>query len=134
MTYRRLVLDDERIMLDIDGWETTHVRTADEAIELLRDGGRWDEVWLDHDLFDNENGTGYDVVCLIENGTLCPDVGRYVVHTMNPVGGLRMMEALTRCGAERVRLLGVLDHCDIPKMIKRGRAIQGAYVTYELPT
>ena len=57
----KVYLDDERIAPD--GW--TQVRWPDEAIELLKTG-QVTHLSLDHDLGDDERGTGYDVVLWVE--------------------------------------------------------------------
>ena len=57
----KVFLDDERPCPE--GW--TLVRWPDEAIELLKTG-EVTEISLDHDLGDDERGTGYDVVLWIE--------------------------------------------------------------------
>jgi hypothetical protein len=57
----KIYLDDERTTPD--GW--TRVYWPSEAIELL-DAGEVEEISLDHDLGDDDRGTGYDVVLWIE--------------------------------------------------------------------
>jgi len=57
----RVFLDDERTTPD--GW--VRVYWPDEAIALL-ETGQVDELSLDHDLGDDERGTGYDVVLWVE--------------------------------------------------------------------
>ncbi len=57
----KLYLDDEREAPP--GWHL--VKTSDEAIEFLK-GGSVTEISLDHDLGDDESGTGYDVILWIE--------------------------------------------------------------------
>lgn len=57
----KIYLDDERTTPD--GW--TRVYWPSEAIELL-DAGGVEEISLDHDLGDDDRGTGYDVVLWIE--------------------------------------------------------------------
>lgn len=57
----KIYLDDERETPE--GW--TRVSWPSEAIELLEAGGVA-EISLDHDLGDDERGTGYDVVLWIE--------------------------------------------------------------------
>lgn len=57
----KVYLDDERSTPD--GW--VRVYWPSEAIELLKSGGVT-ELSLDHDLGDDERGTGYDVVLWIE--------------------------------------------------------------------
>ncbi len=54
-------LDDER--LTPDGW--VRVYWPEEAIALLKTGSVT-ELSLDHDLGDDDHGTGYDVVLWIE--------------------------------------------------------------------
>lgn len=75
-----------------------HVKTAKEAIETLKECNGVKGISLDHDLGDDENGTGYDVACFIEqsayNGTLQPlEVS---IHSANPVGRSRMEQVLER--------------------------------------
>jgi len=57
----RVYLDDERATPD--GW--VRVFWPSEAIALL-ETGEVEELSLDHDLGDDERGTGYDVVLWIE--------------------------------------------------------------------
>jgi len=57
----RVFLDDERTTPE--GW--VRVYWPDEAIALL-ESGAVEELSLDHDLGDDERGTGYDVVLWIE--------------------------------------------------------------------
>ncbi len=85
-------LDDERAAAG--GW--VHVRTPEEAIELLR-GGEVEEISLDHDLgLDVGEGerTGYDVLLWLEREVAAgrarpPAVLR--VHSGN-VGAVKRME------------------------------------------
>jgi hypothetical protein len=57
----KVYLDDERTTPE--GW--TRVYTAAQAIEMLQTG-QVTEISLDHDLGDDDQGTGYDVVLWIE--------------------------------------------------------------------
>jgi hypothetical protein len=57
----KVYLDDQRVAPP--GWK--QVRWPDEAIELLK-SGEVTEISLDHDLGDDDRGTGYDVVVWIE--------------------------------------------------------------------
>lgn len=57
----KVYLDDERPTPH--GW--TRVYWPDEAIELLKTA-KVTEISLDHDLGDDDRGTGYDVVLWIE--------------------------------------------------------------------
>ena len=57
----KVYLDDERTTPE--GW--TRVYWPEEAIELLKTG-EVTHISLDHDLGDDDHGTGYDVVLWIE--------------------------------------------------------------------
>jgi hypothetical protein len=61
----KVYLDDERATPE--GWH--RVYWPDEAIALLKTG-RVTELSLDHDLGDDERGTGYDVVLWIEEAVI----------------------------------------------------------------
>lgn len=90
-------LDDERPAPP--GW--VHVKTANEAISLLRTG-KVERISLDHDLGETEGwadvGNGYQVACWIEeaasNGSLS-EVS-CSVHSANPVGREKMKAALRK--------------------------------------
>ena len=86
------------------GW--TWVKTAAEAIELLKTG-KVEEASLDHDLapehypwsgvpLDQVLGTGYDVALFLEANPEFYPPGGCKVHSMNPVGKARMEVALLR--------------------------------------
>jgi hypothetical protein len=85
----KVYLDDERATPE--GW--TRVYWPSEAVELLRSG--WvTEISLDHDLGNDERGTGYDVVLWIEEqvalyGFVPPKIA---VHSAN-VSARAKMEA-----------------------------------------
>ena len=61
----KVYLDDERATPE--GW--TRVYWPEEAIDLLKTGNVL-EISLDHDLGDDERGTGYDVVLWIEEAVI----------------------------------------------------------------
>lgn len=88
----KLWLDDVRPAPD-ETW--THAETAEEAIELIKTG-RVTQVSLDHDL-GIARKTGYDVACFIEamahTGQI-PPIKKFAVHSANPVGRERMVQAL----------------------------------------
>ncbi len=97
----KVYLDDERATPE--GW--VRVYWPDEAIRLL-EAGEVTEISLDHDLGDDERGTGYDVVLWIEeqvalHGFRPPAMK---VHSANisarlkMEGGIRAIEALSRRG------------------------------------
>ena len=58
-------MDDKRDTPE--GW--VRVYWPHEAIELLKTGAV-EEISLDHDLGDDDNGTGYDVVTWIEEAVV----------------------------------------------------------------
>jgi hypothetical protein len=83
----KVFLDDER--LTPDGW--VRVYWPDEAISLL-ETGNVTEISLDHDLGDDERGTGYDVILWIEEavftrGFIPPKMS---VHSANSSARQRM--------------------------------------------
>lgn len=87
----KVYLDDERVTPE--GW--TRVYWPQEAVALLKAGGV-EEISLDHDLGDDERGTGYDVLEWIEeavvlNGFIPPVIR---VHSANPPARVRMQAAI----------------------------------------
>jgi len=94
----KLWLDDERPAPDCT-WRV--FKTAPEIIMFLEDCSDWKEflISLDHDLGIPENGTGYDVLCWIEaeiahHGVPFAKDLELMVHSANPVGRKRMMQAI----------------------------------------
>ena len=77
----KLFLDDERI--PPEGW--IRVRWPEEAIEILKTG-KVVELSLDHDLGDDEHGTGYDVILWIEQAVATENFvpPKITVHSANP--------------------------------------------------
>lgn len=76
------------------GW--TLVRWPEEAIEILK-MGEVDELSLDHDLGDDEHGTGYDVLTWLEEavatqGFVPPQ--RIVIHSANTSARQKMQAAI----------------------------------------
>ena len=98
-TIVKVYLDDERATPE--GWH--RVYWPEEAIELLRTG-MVEVISLDHDLGDDERGTGYDVVKWIEEqvvttGFVPPEMR---VHSANVSArtkmelGIRSIERLAK--------------------------------------
>ena len=83
----KVYLDDERETPD--GW--TRVYWPDEAIELLQ-SGNVTEISLDHDLGDDERGTGYDVVLWIEEAVITRGFvpPKIKVHSANSSARIKM--------------------------------------------
>jgi len=84
----KVYLDDERETPS--GW--VRVYWPDQAIELLKTG-KVIEISLDHDLGDDNRGTGYDVILWIEKAVMMhgfkpPRIG---VHSANPSAGRKMV-------------------------------------------
>ena len=93
----RVYLDDERPAPA--GW--VQVRWPSEAIALL-EGGGVTEISLDHDLGDDERGTGYDVVLWIEEAVATRGFKppRISVHSANSSARQKM-----ELGIESIRRL-----------------------------
>ena len=91
----RVYLDDERVAPA--GW--VQVRWPDEAIALLQAGGV-EELSLDHDLGDDQRGTGYDVLTWLEEAVALRSFKppRIAVHSANPAAKVRMQAAIAAIG------------------------------------
>lgn len=88
----KIYLDDERVAPA--GW--TQVRWPDEAIKLLQ-AGAVTHLSLDHDLGDDQRGTGYDVLLWIEQEVALRQFippASIEVHSANPAGRKRMLAAI----------------------------------------
>lgn len=88
----KVFLDDERVAPA--GW--VQVRWPDEAIKLLQDGAVT-HLSLDHDLGDDQRGTGYDVLLWIEREVALSQFippSSIEVHSANPAGRKRMLAAI----------------------------------------
>ena len=94
----RVFLDDERTAPE--GW--VQVRWPEDVFALLQ-GGQVEELSLDHDLGDDEHGTGYDVVLWIEEAVALRGFKppKITVHSANSsarekmVAGIRSIERLS---------------------------------------
>ena len=84
----KVFLDDARAAPC--GW--VRVRWPDEAIRLL-ERGQVTHLSLDHDLGDDERGTGYDVIVWIEEAVITRGFRPPVinVHSANPAAKARMV-------------------------------------------
>ncbi|MDH5179117.1 MAG: hypothetical protein OEZ39_02400 [Gammaproteobacteria bacterium] len=71
----KVFLDDLRPTPE--GW--THVYWPDEAIALLKTG-KVEAISLDHDLGDDERGTGYDVILWIEEAVVTEGFVPPIIH------------------------------------------------------
>ena len=88
----KVFLDDERVAPE--GW--VRVRWPEEAISLLK-SGYVQELSLDHDLGDDQHGTGYDVLLWIEQEVALHHFtppANIAVHSANPAGRKRMLAAI----------------------------------------
>ena len=87
----RVYLDDERPTPD--GW--VRVYWPDEAIALLETGDVV-EISLDHDLGDDERGTGYDVLLWIEEAVAVRgfEPPKMSVHSANSSARQKMEAAI----------------------------------------
>ena len=81
LLHMRVFLDDERSTPE--GW--IRVCWPDEAVALL-ETGEVEELSLDHDLGDDERGTGYDVILWIEEAVALRGFTppKYATPLMNP--------------------------------------------------
>jgi hypothetical protein len=93
----KLYLDDERPAPQ--GWIL--VRWPSEAISLL-ESGEMTDLSLDHDLGDDERGTGYDVILWIEEAVATRRFSppRIAVHSANSSARQKM-----ELGIESIRRL-----------------------------
>lgn len=83
----KVYLDDERIAPE--GW--IQVRWPGEAIALL-ETGKVENLSLDHDLGDDERGTGYDVVLWVEEAVITRGFNAPImsVHSANSSARIKM--------------------------------------------
>ena len=104
MKRRRIFLDDERPTPE--GW----VRACwpAEVIAWL-ETGTVQAVSLDHDLGDDARGTGYDVICWIEEAVALRgfDPPTITVHSANPSARLKMLAGIQ--AIERLAARGGLE-------------------------
>ena len=83
----KVYLDDEREAPT--GWR--RVYWPDEAIDLLKTG-KLTEISLDHDLGDDEHGTGYDVILWIKEAVVTQGLRppKIKVHSSNLSARIKM--------------------------------------------
>jgi hypothetical protein len=91
----KVFLDDER--QTPEGW--VRVYWPDEAIELLKTG-QVSEISLDHDLGDDQRGTGYDVLLWIEEMVVLNHFEPPIihVHSANSSAREKMLRAVGQIG------------------------------------
>jgi hypothetical protein len=98
-THRVILVDDLRSF--VDGRQAEVARTSAAGVELVercRDQ-RLDELWLDHDL--GEEDTIWPVIEVLERAAFDGrpfDVGVINVHSANPAGAMKMAQVLRRWG------------------------------------
>lgn len=90
---RSLLIDDVRdIPADVV------CRTFEEGLKALKEGG-WHSLYLDHDLGDAKDRTGYDIIKYVEeHPELRP--GQVIIVSANPVGVKNISAALRAMGYE----------------------------------
>jgi len=78
------------------GW--VHVLWPQEAIDLLQKANNVTHISLDHDLGDDERGTGYDVLLWIDQATMIGDFVPPVitVHSTNLSASHKMVAAIAK--------------------------------------
>ncbi|MET7808919.1 cyclic-phosphate processing receiver domain-containing protein [Micromonospora chersina] len=94
-----VLVDDLRSF--VDGRMAQVARTSRAGIEALERhrGRRLDELWLDHDL--GEDDTIWPVVEVLERAAYEErpfNIGVVYVHSANPAGAEKIMQALRRWG------------------------------------
>ena len=97
----KVFLDDLRT--EPDGW--VRVFWPDQAIALL-ESGLVTDISLDHDLGDDQRGTGYDVLLWIEEAVHLRNFSppRMQVHSANTSARLRMQAAIACIDLARTRI------------------------------
>lgn len=100
----KIFLDDDPVR---DSWVDdtwTIVRTASEAWELLQTNVV-EEISLDHDLGNDNDGTGYTIIRFLErwafDGRWFQIPEKITIHSANPVGRKNMQAAID--SIERMR-------------------------------
>lgn len=90
MAERKVYLDDVRPTPD--GWERAY--WPEGVISKMKEGDVT-VISLDHDLGDDERGTGYDVLLWIEEAVATSDFKPPIIyiHTANPAADRRMRYA-----------------------------------------
>lgn len=96
----KLVIDDLRI-LNLPG-EVKYARSVTDALILLAQDAKWEEIYLDHDLGYND-GHFQDIWPVVaafeERMTYNPiQTGQIFIITSNPVGSQRLKLAFDRMG------------------------------------
>ncbi|SCL36506.1 hypothetical protein GA0074692_4369 [Micromonospora pallida] len=96
---RIVLVDDLRSF--VDGRVAQVARTSSAGIEVLEQhrGQRLDELWLDHDLGGDD--TIWPVVEVLEQAAFEEqpfDISVVYVHSANPAGAAKIMQALRRWG------------------------------------
>ncbi len=92
-----MYLDDERVTPD--GW--IRVYWPDEAIALLQTG-QVQQISLDHDLGDDQRGTGNDVILWIEEAVALRSFKspKILVHSVNASARQKMLAGI--CAIEHL--------------------------------
>lgn len=87
----KIYLDDER--QTPPGWVRCY--WPDEVIELLKNN-TVTELSLDHDLGDDQRGTGYDVLVWLEEQVILHNypIPAITVHSSNPSAKRKMLSAI----------------------------------------
>lgn len=110
-----LVLEDDKSRIDWFKQQTIGMLVdftdkSTGAIKLLQNK-KYDYVYLDHDLMEShyadqnvrdDGNTGYAVALFLEQNPEVNAGATFVVHSLNPSGSSRMMEALKHRKAYRI--------------------------------
>ena len=93
---RSLLIDDMR-----DIYCTVIARTFDDGLRIAIELGPWDELYIDHDLGDEGNRTGYDLLMRLLQSAPCYLPKKIIIVTNNPVGKERMEYVVKEIDAKR---------------------------------
>ena len=96
----RIVLFDD-LRSFVDGRDAEVARSSAAGVALLNTyrGRRLDQLWLDHDL--GADDTIWPVVEVLERAAFDEhpfDIGLILIHSANPAGASKMVQALRRWG------------------------------------
>jgi hypothetical protein len=129
-----LLIDDLRSFTDGRRAEVARTSAAGVALLAGHRAHRIDELWLDHDLGDDD--TIWPVVEVLERAAFENrpfTIGVVVIHSANPAGAAKMAQALRRWDYE-VRLapnaaeVGYLPRVDVAFRIDLGELVDGHHV------
>lgn len=107
--YPVLLVDDLRdFRAELTPDDLTVVRTPGAALEVLQ--RRWGQIWLDHDLGLDSEGTELNItpvvsrMCELAYAGTPIEVEAVLIHTSNPPGAQMIQKSLERYGYRTIRV------------------------------